>query len=167
MSDQVVQLAQDGTGKKVDVSELTVGANPVERQRINIADPTNATSIAAVKAASTAAVASDPALVVAVSPNNTIPVTVGRTVTYTDRSGTITTGGTAQSLMSSNSSRTGYTIWNTSTGTLYFSPTGTASAASAPIPPGALYECPNTAVPTTAISIYGATTGQSFVSWEY
>lgn len=74
MADQFVQVPADSTGKKIDTSELTVGANTVERQRIVVGDPTTATSLAAVKAASTAAVAGDPALVVAVSPNNTIPV---------------------------------------------------------------------------------------------
>ena len=74
MADQVVQLPTDGTntGRKVDVSELTVGANTVERQRMNIGDPTNATSLAAVKAASTAVALTDPALAVAESPNSPI-----------------------------------------------------------------------------------------------
>lgn len=71
MADQVVQITA-GTGTKIDVSELTVGANTVERQRINIADPVNATSLATVKAASTAAVAADPALVVSLSPNSPV-----------------------------------------------------------------------------------------------
>jgi hypothetical protein len=75
MTDGLVQVAADSTGKKIDTSELTVGANTVERQRVVIADSTTATSLATVKAASTAAVATDPALVVAVSPNNTVGVT--------------------------------------------------------------------------------------------
>ena len=41
MSDQTYQPAAAGTGPKFDLSELTVGANTVERQRINLADPTN------------------------------------------------------------------------------------------------------------------------------
>jgi hypothetical protein len=48
MADGVVGLAADGTGKKVDTSELTVGTNTVERQRINISDPTSAAAIVAV-----------------------------------------------------------------------------------------------------------------------
>lgn len=48
MADAIVQLATDGTGKKVDTSEITVGANTVERQRINISDPTAAAGLAAV-----------------------------------------------------------------------------------------------------------------------
>ena len=64
MADGIVQLQADSTGKKVDTSELTVGANTVERQRINIADPASAAAIAAVKAGSTPATAADAALVV-------------------------------------------------------------------------------------------------------
>jgi hypothetical protein len=41
MADQVIILPVDSSGKKVDTTELTVGANTVERQRINVADPVN------------------------------------------------------------------------------------------------------------------------------
>src|SRR6266550_8164432 len=51
MADGFVQVAPDSTGKKIDNSEITVGANTVERQRVNIADPTSATRIASVTAA--------------------------------------------------------------------------------------------------------------------
>src|ERR1700682_3543328 len=51
MADGVVVVAPDSTGKKIDNSEIAVGANTVERQRINIADPTSATAIATVTAA--------------------------------------------------------------------------------------------------------------------
>lgn len=51
MADGFVQVAPDNpAGKKIDNSELTVGANTVERQRINIADPTVAANIAGVTA---------------------------------------------------------------------------------------------------------------------
>ena len=48
MADGIVQVAPDSTGKKIDSSEITVGANTVERQRINIADPTTAAAIASI-----------------------------------------------------------------------------------------------------------------------
>jgi hypothetical protein len=48
MADSLVQVLPDSTGKKVDTSSLTVGANTVERQRMNMADPTTAAAIAAV-----------------------------------------------------------------------------------------------------------------------
>lgn len=46
MTDQYVGLQPDSSGKKVDTSELTVGANTVERQRIVVADPNAAASLA-------------------------------------------------------------------------------------------------------------------------
>ena len=37
MSDQTIQVPPDGVGKKLDTEQLTVGANTVQRQRIQIA----------------------------------------------------------------------------------------------------------------------------------
>ena len=48
MADGVVGLQPDSTGKKVDTSELIVGTNTVERQRINIADASNPLGLTAV-----------------------------------------------------------------------------------------------------------------------
>ena len=48
MADGIVQLAPDSTGKKVDTSEITVGANTVERQRIVLADNSVASNFAGV-----------------------------------------------------------------------------------------------------------------------
>lgn len=50
MSAGVVQVAPDSTGKKIDTSELTVGANTVERQRIVIGDDSSAAGLAPVDA---------------------------------------------------------------------------------------------------------------------
>jgi len=74
MAAAVVQLPTDAgnAGKKVDLCELTVGADTVERQVVAIGDPTGATSLAAVKAASTAAALVDPALAVSLTPNSAI-----------------------------------------------------------------------------------------------
>lgn len=54
MADQFAQIATAGTGLKIDTSELTVNANTVERQRINISDPTTAAAHTAVMNAETA-----------------------------------------------------------------------------------------------------------------
>ncbi len=54
MADAVVQVAPDSTGHKIDVTDLTVGANTVARQRINVADPSTAAALAAVKNANPA-----------------------------------------------------------------------------------------------------------------
>lgn len=48
MADQYVQIQPDSTGKKIDVSELTVNANTVERQRMVIADNSGAANFATV-----------------------------------------------------------------------------------------------------------------------
>jgi hypothetical protein len=50
ITDEVIQLPGDSTGKKLDVSELTVGANTVYRERMTIASPesTGASSLAPV-----------------------------------------------------------------------------------------------------------------------
>lgn len=94
---------------------------------------------------------------------------VGRRVTLTDRSGTITTGGTAQVLMAANAARTGFWVQNNSSSDLWINSLGTAAAggSSLRLRPGDLYETPAFAVPATAISIYGATTGQVFAAREF
>lgn len=87
----------------------------------------------------------------------------------TDRSGTIATGGVAQTLMAANSQRRGYWVQNVSSGDLWISAVGTA-AASQPallIPPRALYEVCDGTTPNTALSIFGATTGQAFTAREW
>jgi len=85
-----------------------------------------------------------------------------------DRSGTITLGGTAQQLMAANPVRRGFSIQNTSAGTLYFNVTnGSASTSSKQIAAGATYQSPTCGCTGYAISIYGATTSQTFVADEY
>jgi hypothetical protein len=48
MADGSVRVAPDSTGKIIDTSELTVSAQTVERQRVNIADPAVAAAIAVI-----------------------------------------------------------------------------------------------------------------------
>lgn len=48
MADNFVQVPAQGVGLKVDTTELTVNAQTVERQRINIADPVNAAGLATI-----------------------------------------------------------------------------------------------------------------------
>ena len=88
----------------------------------------------------------------------------------TDRSGTITLGGTAQSLMAANPSRKGYLIQNNSAGTLWFNELGATAVQAAPsisIAAGALYQSPSPGASALAISIIGATTGQAFTAREW
>lgn len=107
-----------------------------------------------------------------VSPSSTAgAVSVkGNPVTTTDHSGTITSGGLAQSLMNSNASRGGCEIQNQSTGDIWINLEGGTAAATQPslwLPVGAYYSCVSTGVSTAAISIFGATTGQAFRAKEW
>ena len=97
-------------------------------------------------------------------------VVAASTVTYTDRSGTIATGGAAQQIAAANASRKGFFVQNVSVGDLSISSLATAvqSQPSLKIPAGALYEFPaSVGVPAGAISIIGATTGQAFTAREW
>ena len=86
----------------------------------------------------------------------------------TDRSNTITTGGAAQVAMAALSTRKAYFLQNISSEIMWGSFTGTA----APNAAGSFLISPNgiirntTPCETTALSIYGATTGQKFTAWE-
>jgi hypothetical protein len=93
----------------------------------------------------------------------------GSGVTYTNRSGTITAGATAQTLMAANADRRGLWIQNLSSGDLWISSLGTAAATqpSMKLTAGSLYEAPAHGVPVAAISIFGATTGQAFSAREW
>lgn len=86
-----------------------------------------------------------------------------------DRSGQITTGGTAQVLLAANSQRRGFWVQNLSDADLWINDLGVASAARPGIRlvAGALYEAPASSCPTAEISIFGANTAQSFSAREW
>lgn len=80
-----------------------------------------------------------------------------------ESSGTITTGGAAQNVLPNTASRGGFWIQNTSSGNLRVSRESTASATvGLLLAPGALYESPAGMPVSGAISVWGATTGQTF-----
>lgn len=91
------------------------------------------------------------------------------TVTYADKSGTITTGGVSQQISASSHSRRGFLIQNISSGDLWLNTDGEAGTTPGNfwLTPGAVFELPRTGVSTNAISIYGATTGQAFTAREW
>lgn len=99
------------------------------------------------------------------------PVSVSnQPATATSRSGTITAGGTAQTLMAANASRQGFSVQNLSTENLYINELGSAAVNTQPsilVPPNALYEPPLGCVSVAAISILGATTGSAFTAREW
>ena len=88
--------------------------------------------------------------------------------TPTNRSGSITTGGAAQTVMAALATRKAYFFQNISSESMWASFTGTA----APSTVGSFEIVPNgvirstTTCETTALSIYGATTGQKYTMWE-
>jgi hypothetical protein len=93
----------------------------------------------------------------------------GAIATRTDKSGTITTGGAAQTAIASNASRKGFEIQNQSSANLYFSTLATAvqGQPSVLIAPGQLYETPIGGSGTGAVSLIGPTTGQAYAAREW
>jgi hypothetical protein len=90
--------------------------------------------------------------------------------TLTDKSGTITLGGTAQVLMAANLSRKGWLVQNNSAGTLWINEIGGTAVQTQPsisIAAGSLYTSPTPGASNAAISIIGATTGQAFTAREW
>lgn len=88
----------------------------------------------------------------------------------TDRSGTVTTGGTAQNAMVANASRKYLLLRNPleETETLWFDLTATAVAASPSIrlDPGDTFVMEGSFVSTQALSIFAATTGHKWTAKE-
>lgn len=103
----------------------------------------------------------------AVSSSNPLPVQ-NANAAPTDRSSTITTGGAAQVAMAALATRKGYFFQNVSSEVMWGSWIGTA----APNAAGSFLISPNgiirntTPCETTALSIYGATTGKVYTAWE-
>ena len=95
--------------------------------------------------------------------------TISSPVTPVNISGTITTGGSAQVLAAANANRRGWWLRNNSTGSLWVSDMTTAvlSQPSLEIKAGEMYEAQAGGVPMNALSIIGATTGQSFTGREW
>ena len=88
-------------------------------------------------------------------------------------SGSITTGGIAQTVFTAANSIAGfvgYTIQNNSSGDLWVNDDSAAATLAAPsikIQPGALYESPSNKQVIGAVSIIGATTGQVFTATRF
>ena len=91
---------------------------------------------------------------------------LGNQIVMTDYSSGIVTTGTSQVAISGSIYRRGYHIQNLSTNYLWFNETGPASsgAGSKALSYLGLYECPEYAVPTGNISVYGIVSGQLFTA---
>lgn len=94
--------------------------------------------------------------------------TAPSTGTLTDRSGTITLGGTAQTIMAANATRKYLLIQNTSDTTMWcnFTTAAVATQPSFNLIPGASFVMEGTAISTEAVSCIGATTAKIFTAKE-
>jgi hypothetical protein len=83
-----------------------------------------------------------------------------------DGSGTISSGGTAQTLFGGVAPVDGWLVANNSSITLYVSDVGiaTSGGASIPIVAGMVFATPSGYKPAGPVSLYGATTGQTFAA---
>jgi hypothetical protein len=101
----------------------------------------------------------------AVSATNPLPTTVGQ-FARVDKSGTITAGGTAQTLFAAAAITHGGYFQNLSTVNMWIRDDGTAASAgpgSVLVPAnGGFFYWDNTGVPTTSVSIFCATTASQF-----
>jgi hypothetical protein len=91
--------------------------------------------------------------------------------TLTDHSGSISTGGAAQQLMAANASRHGWRLMNTSTADLWFNDTGgmasVGGAGCYRVASLGYYETPVGGASQAVISIYGATSAQTFSASDW
>lgn len=109
------------------------------------------------------------------STTDPVPVASGTTppastaYTATDKSGTVTAGGTAQNAIAANTSRKDWRLSNLSNDILYVTDTGTAATASngVPVYPGQTITADARGTSQSAISVLGATTGDGWSAVEY
>jgi hypothetical protein len=101
-----------------------------------------------------------------VSATAPLPVVNTAGAAASDGSGTLAAGGTAQLLFGGVAPVNGYLVANSSAATLYVSDVGiaTESGSSIPIAPGAVFATPSGYRPPGAVSLYGASSGQSFAA---
>lgn len=103
----------------------------------------------------------------AVGPQNPLPVVLVTVVAASDGSGTIATGGTAQTLFGGIVPVTGFLVQNNSSAALWVSDVGVATAGGASVMiagNGGMFATPPGYRPGAPVSLYGATTGQGFAA---
>jgi len=102
-----------------------------------------------------------------VGPANPLPVINAAGTAASDGSGTLATGGSAQTLFGGLLPANGFLVQNNSSGALWVSDVGAASAGGASIQVaanGGVFMTPSGYKPAGAVSLYGATTGQAFAA---
>ena len=100
-----------------------------------------------------------------VGPQNPLPVINAAGAVASDGSGTLATGGSAQTLFGGIVPSNGFLVQNNSSAALWLSDVGIASAGGASIQiaaNGGTFATPSGYKPAGAVSIFGATTGQAF-----
>ncbi len=88
-------------------------------------------------------------------------------VTYVDHAGTITLGGTAQTVMAANSLRAAFFVYNESDTNMRvcFGPATASASVGFQLAPGYYWEPP--AVSADTVTIFCATTGKAFSAGEF
>lgn len=102
-----------------------------------------------------------------VGPQNPLPVINAAAGAAVDGSGTVATGGSAQTLFGGAVPANGFIVQNNSSAALWISDVGTASAGGAAIQlaaNGGIFATPSGYKPAGAVSLFGATTGQAFAA---
>jgi hypothetical protein len=100
-----------------------------------------------------------------VGPQNPLPVINAAGAVASDGSGTLATGGSAQTLFGGIVPSNGFLVQNNSSAALWLSDVGIASAGGASIQiaaNGGTFATPSGYKPAGAVSIFGATTGQAY-----
>jgi len=100
-------------------------------------------------------------------PQNPLPVVNTAGAAAGDGSGTVAAGGSAQTLFGGAVPQNGFLVQNNSSAALWVSDVGAASAGGASIQiaaNGGVFATPSGYKPAGAVSLYGATTGQSFAA---
>ena len=103
----------------------------------------------------------------AVGPQNPLPVINAAGAAASDGSGTLATGGSAQTLFGGIVPANGFLVQNNSTAALWISDVGVASAGGASlllVASGGVFATPSGYKPAGAVSLFGATTGQGFAA---
>ncbi len=102
-----------------------------------------------------------------VGPQNPLPVINTAGVAASDGSGTVATGGSAQTLFGGIVPANGFLVQNNSSAALWISDVGVASAGGASIQlaaNGGSFATPSGYKPAGAVSLFGAATGQAFAA---
>lgn len=105
-----------------------------------------------------------------VGPQNPLPVINTAGAVASDGSGTLATGGSAQTLFGGIVPSNGFLVQNNSSAALWLSDAGNASAGGASIQiaaNGGIFATPSGYKPAGAVSIFGATTGQAFAGRQW